>query len=53
MTLSALPPPTTRERFPRSEVLALYEMPLLALVDRARAAHLRYHEDGEVQLCTL
>ena len=53
MTLSALPPATIRERFQRTEVQALYDMPLLALVDRAREVHLRHHEDGKVQLCTL
>ncbi len=39
--------------FSREEVLALYETPLLPLIDRARAVHLEHHRDNEVQLCTL
>jgi biotin synthase len=39
--------------FSREEVLALYEMPLLPLLDRARKVHLENHKDNEVQLCTL
>ena len=39
--------------FSREEVVALYDMPLLPLVDRARRVHLQHHEDNEVQLCTL
>jgi biotin synthase len=37
----------------REEVIALYDTPLLPLVDRARAVHLAHHGDNEVQLCTL
>ncbi len=37
----------------REEVLAVYETPLLPLVDRARHVHLEHHKDNEVQLCTL
>ena len=37
----------------REEVIALYDTPLLPLVDRARAVHLQHHPDNEVQLCTL
>jgi biotin synthase len=40
--------PTTRE-----QVRALYDTPLFALLDRARAVHRAHHPDGEVQLCTL
>jgi biotin synthase len=39
--------------FSRDEVLALYDTPLLPLIDRARRVHLEHHEDNEVQLCTL
>jgi biotin synthase len=39
--------------FSREEVLALYDTPLLPLIDRARAVHLAHHKDNEVQLCTL
>ena len=39
--------------FSREEVLGLYEMPLLPLLDRARKVHLENHKDNEVQLCTL
>ena len=35
------------------EVRALYDLPLLTLLDRARAAHRETFEDNEVQLCTL
>jgi biotin synthase len=35
------------------EIRALYEMPLLPLVDRARAVHLAHFPSNEVQLCTL
>ena len=34
-------------------VRALYDRPLLPLLDEARAVHLRHHPDNEVQLCTL
>jgi biotin synthase len=37
----------------REDVRALYDRPLLALVDEARSVHLRHHPQGEVQLCTL
>ncbi len=39
--------------FSREEVLALYDMPLLPLLDKARRVHLEHHKDNEVQLCTL
>ncbi len=39
--------------FSREEVLALYDTPLLPLLDRARRVHLENHNDNEVQLCTL
>ena len=41
-------PPFTREA-----VRALYDKPLLALLDEARAVHRAHHVDDEVQLCTL
>ncbi len=34
-------------------VRSLYDTPLLQLIDRARAVHVAYHQDNEVQLCTL
>src|SRR5512143_1291018 len=37
----------------RQQVLDLYDMPLLPLLDRARRVHLQHHPDNEVQLCTL
>ncbi len=40
-------------QFSREEVIALYDTPLLPLVDRARKIHLEHHADNEVQLCTL
>jgi biotin synthase len=36
-----------------AEVRALYDRPLFALVDEARAVHRAHHADSEVQLCTL
>lgn len=39
--------------FSREEVIALYDTPLLPLLDRARKVHLENHADNEVQLCTL
>jgi biotin synthase len=39
--------------FTRAEVRALYDRPLFALVDEARAVHRAHHADSEVQLCTL
>lgn len=45
--------PATPERYTREEVRALYDMPLLPLVDKARAVHRQHHADNEVQLCTL
>jgi biotin synthase len=41
-------PPFTREA-----VRALYDRPLFALLDDARAVHRAHHPDFEVQLCTL
>jgi len=37
----------------RDDVRALYNRPLLALLDEARAVHRQHHPDNEVQLCTL
>jgi biotin synthase len=39
--------------FSLEHVRALYDRPLLALVDEARAVHKQHHVEGEVQLCTL
>ncbi len=39
--------------FSREEVIELYDLPLLPLLDRARKVHLENHKDNEVQLCTL
>ena len=39
--------------FSRDEVRALYDQPLLPLLDQARRVHLAHHPDNEVQLCTL
>ena len=35
------------------EIRALYDMPLMSLVDRSRAVHLAHHPPSEVELCTL
>jgi biotin synthase len=37
----------------REAVRALYDKPLLRLLDEARAVHTQHHPDNEVQLCTL
>ena len=39
--------------FSRADVRALYDRPLLLLLDEARAVHRQHHPDNEVQLCTL
>ena len=39
--------------FTRQEVRALYDRPLLLLIDEARKVHTAHHPDNEVQLCTL
>jgi biotin synthase len=39
--------------FSREDVRALYDRPLLVLLDEARAVHRANHADNEVQLCTL
>ena len=39
--------------FTREDVRALYDKPLLSLLDEARAVHRAHHPDEEVQLCTL
>lgn len=39
--------------FSREEVRAIYDRPLLALVDEARAVSKKHHPEGEVQLCAL
>jgi biotin synthase len=40
-------------RFSREDVRALYDRPLLPLLDEARRVHRDHHPDNEVQLCTL
>ena len=39
--------------YSRDDVRALYDQPLLALLDEARRIHRAHHPDNEVQLCTL
>ncbi len=41
------------EKYSRTHVRALYDKPLLPLLDEARAVHRANHVDNEVQLCTL
>ncbi|HEY8041154.1 MAG TPA: biotin synthase BioB [Polyangiaceae bacterium] len=48
-----MPSETLSPPFPSSTVRALYDRPLLSLVDEARAVHRAHHADNEVQLCTL
>jgi len=40
-------------RFDKATVRALYDRPLLPLLDEARKVHKEHHPDNEVQLCTL
>jgi biotin synthase len=40
-------------QYTRDEVKALYDQPLLPLLDEARRVHRQHHPDNEVQLCTL
>lgn len=40
-------------RFEKAQVRALYDRPLLPLLDEARKVHKENHPDNEVQLCTL
>jgi biotin synthase len=42
-----------RHDWSRSEVRGIHDLPLFALIDRARAVHLQFHPENEVQLCTL
>ncbi len=37
----------------REDVRKLYDLPLFALIDRAREVHRAHHAESEVQLCTL
>jgi biotin synthase len=52
MTENAIRSPS-QVKLTRQEVHALYERPLLLLLDQAREVHLRHHPKNEVQLCTL
>lgn len=45
--------PRPMPTYTREEVRALYDQPLLPLLDEARRVHLSHHPDNEVQLCTL
>ncbi len=53
MTASATSAQPAPQRFSRKDVRALYDRPLLPLIDQARRVHLAHHPDNEVQLCTL
>jgi biotin synthase len=44
---------TEARPFTRDHVRALYDRPLFALVDDARAVHREHHPEQQVQLCTL
>jgi biotin synthase len=43
----------TRHDWENAEVLDLLSQPLLDLIDAAREVHVRYHDDGEMQLASL
>jgi biotin synthase len=53
MTPSATPKTPIMAPFAREAVRALYDRPLFALLDEARAVHLAHHPEHQVQLCTL
>jgi biotin synthase len=44
---------TIRNNWTLDEVRALYNSPLLSLIQQASAAHAAHHQTGEVQVCTL
>jgi biotin synthase len=46
-------PPRARHDWTVSEVVAVHDTPLFALLDQARRVHLEHHGDNELQLCTL
>lgn len=51
-------PPTTPNhpsvaRYTAADVRALYDRPLLPLIDEARAVHRAHHPDNQIQLCAL
>src|SRR5271156_5573014 len=52
-TKSTASPHPSIARWSAADVRALYDRPLLLLVDQARAVHVAHHPDNEVQLCTL
>jgi len=45
--------PPVRHDWTLAEVVAIHDLPLFELVDRARAAHRAAHDVDEVQLCSL
>ncbi|HEY1695484.1 MAG TPA: biotin synthase BioB [Polyangiaceae bacterium] len=49
----APPQPQPQPPFAREHVRALYDRPLFALLDDARAVHREHHPEHQVQLCTL
>ncbi len=53
MTAMLSPPGASPERYSRKAVRALYDRPLFALIDEARAVHRATQPEQEVQLCTL
>jgi biotin synthase len=53
LSSAARPEPSEQQRFSRAAVRALYDRPLLGLVDEARAVHRATQPEHEVQLCTL
>ncbi len=51
--VAPLAPDAPAAPFTREQVRALFDRPLLPLLDAARKVHLEHHPDNEVQLCTL
>ena len=46
-------PTVTRHNWTNEEISEIYNTPLLELIYRAATVHRKYHETGEVQVCTL
>ena len=46
-------PTATRHNWTNEEISEIYNTPLLELIYRAATVHRKYHETGEVQVCTL
>jgi biotin synthase len=53
MTANSEPHGLVRHDWTVAEARVIHDAPLMELMDRSRAVHLRFHPKAEVQLCTL